>query len=848
MKPLDAERWARAQQLFHESLALPPADRADHVRGATDEPDVIELVLAMIEADASSASPLDSDVGAAADGLLAARESPGRRLGHYVLGDVLGEGGAAVVYRAYRDDLGNTVAIKILRDAWVSPSRRRRFLTEQRTLAALTHPNIARLLDADTLEDGTPYFVMEHVEGSPITEHCTKLSLPLDDRLRLFRSVCDAVQHAHAHAIVHRDIKPSNVLVASDGRVKLLDFGIAKHVAELDTDAPEAATRTGLRPMTPAYAAPEQIRGDNVGAYTDVYALGVLLHEILTGARPAASSRATDGTGAALVDDAALRAVAGRSATDLTCICRVAMHEEPARRYPTVEALGRDIDRFLRGLPVEARPDSVPYRVGKFVRRNRGAVASAAAVFALLVAGSALHTTRLAAARDRAELEAAKAREVADYLVGLFEAADPYEDAAESDVGTLLDRGEARLSGLGAQPALQADLFGVLGRVRVARSEFEQAETLLSRALDMQRMYSDALAVAATLVEIGRLHYYTGRYAEAATALAEALAIRSAHLGSYDPALAEALDELGVITSSLGDYAGADTLFGRALAIRRMVHREPHPDLGVSLNNVAVNEFNLGRYDSAARYYEETLTVERALYGADHPTVATTLANYGKLHEQVGNYGEAEKLLTQALHIRQARLGADHYETALSLSQLGGLLQQAGDLERAERYLRDALAIRERILGPDHPGVGTTLNAIGLLLGQRGEHDDAIAAFHRVIGIYERALGAEHRFTGVARGNLAEALQARGDLDEAERQYRYSIAILSAVHPPDHPELAWNVGRLGMLLAARNRDAEADSLLRTAHAALSTAYGPEHRRTLVLGATIERVSQRLAQQ
>ncbi len=845
MRSLDPERWERVQRLFHAALEVPRDEQERFVRANADDDDVVADVLAMLAADAAPDSPLEGDAGWAADALLDMREAPGRRLGPYVLGEPLGEGGSAVVYRAHRHDLGNTVAIKILRDAWVSPSRRRRFHAEQRALAALSHPNIARLLDADTLEDGTPYFVMEYVEGTPITVHCAQQRLSLVERLQLFRAVCDAVQHAHAHALVHRDIKPSNVLVTADDRVKLLDFGIAKHLDELDAE--DTATRTGLRPMTPAYAAPEQIRGDGVGVYTDVFALGVMLREMLTGRRPgneAAAHSRNEEIDAVPANYDGPTSMTRATRADLECICSVAMHDDPARRYPTVEAMGRDVERFLRGLPLEARPDSLRYRAGKFVRRNRHVVAAALAVMVIIVAGSIGHTVRLSAARDRAETEAAKAREVTDYLVGIFEAADPYAETPETDVRTLLDRGEAQVEALAAQPQLQAELLGVLGRVRVALSDFERAELLLGRTLEVRRNESDPLAVANALVEMGRLHYHTGNYDDGVAALNEAVAIRSASLRPDDPALAEALDELGVLTASRGDYAGADTLYTRALAIRRTVHATPHPDLGISLNNVAVNRFNLGQFDSSAEHYEQAIAVERAIYGTDHPTVATTLANYGKLHEQLGHFDEAEELLSEALRIRQARLGPDHYETALSLSQLGGLLQQAGELERAEQHLREALAIRERILGPDHPGVGTTLNGLGLLLVQRAQYDEAVDAFRRVISIYAAALGADHRFTGVATGNLAAALHAGGRLDDAEREYRRSIAILSAVHPPDHPELGWNVGRFGILLADALRDEEAEPLLRRAHASLLAAHGAEHQRTRQVTLGIERIDGR----
>lgn len=308
-----------------------------------------------------------------------------------------------VVYLAEREDLGNRVAIKILRDASLSPARRERFASEQRTLAQLNHPFIARLYDADTLADGTPWFVMEYVEGDPLTEYCAKHESSAQERLQLFRAVCEAVQYAHGHAVIHRDLKPSNILVKRDRTVRLLDFGIAKQLEGLDAAADQ--TRTALRLMTPAYAAPELIRGDRVGVHTDVYSLGVILYELLAGRLPFDLSNRTPGEAAALIAEhepekpsAAAKRVEGLPGArarvpsasktawaDLDVLCLAAMHKDPKRRYPSVDALIRDVDHFLKGEPLEARPDTLGYTLGKFVRRNWQAVSAAALLFAVAV-------------------------------------------------------------------------------------------------------------------------------------------------------------------------------------------------------------------------------------------------------------------------------------------------------------------------------------------------------------------------------------------------------------------------------------------------------------------------------
>ena len=392
---MDGTRWQKIQAVFHEATELSEAERDDFVRinCAADE-QLASEVLAMLQHDSHGKGLLDRDLAETAQKTIAWDPLAGKNFGPYKIVRLLGEGGMGVVYLAERTDLRSQVAIKVLRDAWLSPARRGRFAVEQRTLAQLNHPLIARLYDAAFLPDGTPYFVMEYIDGVPLTEYCRNNNCSIDERLRLFRSVCEAVQHAHGHAVIHRDLKPSNILVNADGSVHLLDFGIAKEVESLDL--PVDQTITGLRLMTPAYAAPEQVRGDRIGIRTDVYSLGVILYELLTNELPFDLSNLTPAEAASIIADyepgkpsAAVRRTGPQSDSnaselsqiawaDLDVLCLTAMHKDPQRRYASVEALMRDVEHYMDGEPLEARPDSLGYRAGKFLRRNRRAVLSAA--------------------------------------------------------------------------------------------------------------------------------------------------------------------------------------------------------------------------------------------------------------------------------------------------------------------------------------------------------------------------------------------------------------------------------------------------------------------------------------
>ena len=378
---MDSARWDRIQALFHDAADLPGDERHAFLTSACGEDrELMADVLVLIEEDTQGFPLLDGGVARISHQIFHGVAAPAQ-LGRYRIKSLLGEGGMGVVYLAERDDLGHLVAIKVLRDAWMSPARRERFASEQRTLAQLNHPSIARLYDADALPDGTPWFVMEYVEGVPLTEYCARQACSIEVRLRLFRDVCEAVQHAHLHAVIHRDLKPSNILVRADGDVRLLDFGIAKQLDRFD--APVDQTRTGLRLMTPAYAAPEQIRGERVGIYTDVYSLGVVLYELLPGRLPFDVTGMTPGEAERMLLEkepekpSAIAPKGEASWSDLDVLCLTAMHKDSQRRYRSVEALIRDIDHYLAGEPLEARPDTWGYRAGKFVGRNRRSVTAA---------------------------------------------------------------------------------------------------------------------------------------------------------------------------------------------------------------------------------------------------------------------------------------------------------------------------------------------------------------------------------------------------------------------------------------------------------------------------------------
>lgn len=849
---MDRSDWQRIQEIFHAALERPEAERDAFLEAAcAGSPELLARVRSLLERDGRTAPLLDQSLPDVASSVLDASRNAPDTIGPYRVVRFLGEGGMGVVFLAERDDLGSQAAVKMLRDAWLSPARRERFHSEQRTLARLNHPAIARLFDADTLPDGTPYIVMEYVEGEPITVHCARASAPLAERLRLFRQVCEAVRHAHAHAIIHRDLKPSNVLVSPDGAVKLLDFGIARQLDAVDLRMDP--TITGLRLMTPSYAAPEQLLGEAPGVWTDVYALGVLLYEVVTGRQPHDLAGLTPAQVERRVLDEpvtplpeALRQGArvggavipmgtrGERAmlAELDVIAARAMHRDTGRRYATVDALIRDLEHLERGEPLDARPDSVLYRASKFVRRNRQPVAAAALLLIMLAGLTGFHTARLANERAVAEDEAAKARTVSDYLIGLFEASDPFEAEDSLDVRTLLARGEARVEELAGRPTVQAEMLTVLGRVYTALSEFDRAEALLLRALELHRSHGDdPMGRATVLGALGRLHRYGGDYDAGEQYAREAMQLIQRHRPGNLQDLADAADNLGVIVSQRGDYAEAEVLYRQALDLRRILYPEPDARLAHSLNNLGVNLANQGDYAGAVEYLRESLDVGAAALGADNASLATDLANLGVVLEILGDYAAADSMLTEALRIKRLRLGDDHYETAFTLGQLGYVLLQAGFLERAEAAFREALDISDRVLDPLHRDAGIVRVNLSRVLQMRGEIDEAEPILRRGVEILTAALGDGSEFVAISRCRLGELLYQQRQVPQAEAMFRRCLGVLETALPADHDILAVLRSTFGAMLRAERRYDEAEPLLVAGHDALLARFGPDHRHT-----------------
>jgi serine/threonine-protein kinase len=831
---MDSLRWERIQDLFHEATLIPEAEREAFLQraGGGDEA-LVRQVAAMLGADAEGGTVLDRGVEDVAHGVLEDSSTaplPSDSFGPYRLTKLLGEGGMGVVYLAERDDLGSVAAVKVLRDAWLSPARRERFISEQKFLAQLNHPSIARLFDADALQDGTPWFAMEYVEGVPLTEYCRAHGSSISKRLHLFRAVCEAVQHAHRHLVVHRDLKPSNILLTTDGAVKLLDFGISKQLdgAEGTVDF----TRTGLRLMTPAYAAPEQVRGGQTGLHTDVYALGVVLYELLAGRLPFDLSNRTPAEAASIVADRdpekpsvmAKRAGATRAAwADLDVLCLTAMRKDPSRRYSSVDGLLRDVDHYLSGEPLEARADTIGYRTGKFVRRNWRPLSVAASIALAMIGLVAFYTWQLTGARNAALAQATRTQRIQAFMLNLFEGGDEAAGPAETlRVVTLVDRGVQEARTLDREPGVQAELYGTLGGIYRKLGSFERAESLLTTALERRRtlLGAEHPDVGESLVALGLLRTDQAKLEEAEGLIRSGLETVSRTGAQDHPSIAHATSALGRVLQERGKYAEAIEVLERAV----QAYSKSGPvtaDVADALYELANTHFYAGNYDKSDELNLRVLDVYRHRHGERHPHVADVLINLGANQHERGRYKDAERFYRQAVDITESWYGKDHHQTAAKMTMLGRALVRDNRPDEATSMLAQALEIRERVYGKVHPQVASTLNELGTIALNQGRLDESEAYFGRMADTYRAVYGDRHYLLGIARSNMASVYVAKKEYVRAEAVYREVIEHFTRTLSANHLNTGIARIKLGRALVRQERYVEAEPEILAGYANLA---------------------------
>jgi tetratricopeptide (TPR) repeat protein/predicted Ser/Thr protein kinase len=861
------ERWLALEELFQRASDMDSSGRDAFLEeacgGDAELRGEVETLLASAD---KTLDWLKRPVGCAARELA----FTGRRIGSYVLLRLLGEGGMGRVFLAERadDQYRQLVAVKLMHELSQADAMLERFRTERQILADLNHQNIARLLDGGITPEGTPYLVMEYIDGVPLDEYCRANDLPIETKLQLFLRICAAVEYAHKNLVVHRDIKPANVLVGLDGSPTLVDFGIAKLL-----DSTREATRTTAGLMTPEYASPEQLRGEPITTATDVYGLGVLLYELLSGAHPFAELtrspvelvRQISEVDPPPPSSVVVRGARRSNLTDeLDRIVLMAMQKQPERRYASATALARDVFAYLNGYPVFARHGGWRYRAEKFVLRHK-----------LLVGGLALSTLSLSGfsiemgvLNRRADHERLKAEQAASFLADMFRAATP-EEARGANISArqLLDRGSHRvdkeLAGepevrayllysiadayarlglydgakelaersyvirkqvLGARSASTAESLFLYANTTRLKGDYADAEPLFRKALDVQRARfgKDSTTVAETTSFLGECLFLEGKDEEAELKLRWALEVfrrQGSDAGSMTR------DYLARLLERKGDYLEATQLLKQAAEIDRRTKGIDSPHYTISLHNLAGALRRLGDLYSAEAKLDESLAIERQVLGNGHPDLGYPLNLLGGVALEEGNWRKAEPLLRESFAI-WSKLDPSNVLVVSAYSNWGRVLQAEGRYAEARQYFQRALDMARVQAGSTY-NVARVLYNLALLEFDDGDYRAAEQNAMRSLSLARALYGGETApDTAITMITLAEARLFQGDAASAEPILRQAFDIVKKKLPLRYPPVMMAEIRLGEALTAERKAAEAEPLLREA---LASAYTPPFR-------------------
>jgi eukaryotic-like serine/threonine-protein kinase len=881
----DDGRWQQVDALFAAALEIDASSRASFIAAqcdgdewlaesvgglfrSADEADALfegSAILSRAKILSDAFAGLDEDINRAEAALL------GTQLGAFELIDLIGRGGSAAVYLGERVDsqYRQRVAIKVARQGLADRDAEQRFRAERQILANLDHPNIARLLDGGTTDAGQPYLVMEYIDGESIDVYCNQRQLSVDARLGLFSQICAAVHDAHQHLIVHRDLKPANVLVSADGIPKLLDFGIAKLLDTTQLQHTVAMTRADVRLLTLQYASPEQIKGEAITTASDVYALGVMLYELLTGhmphrlrstrlgelervicdTQPKRPSTMVIGDPPARGDTDAIPQTIGEARNtepkilrkqlqgDLDNIVLMALRKEPERRYRSAAQFAEDLRRYRECLPVIAHPDTVGYRVNKFARRNTAGLATTVAVIALIVGLVGFYTWQVTGERNRAEREAGKAAAISAFFQGMLESVDP--DQAQGEVVTVrqvLDETANKLeknNDMRDQPEVEAAVRATLGVTYLALGIYDQAEPQLTRALGLRQaeMGETSPDSLRSMLDIASLYRQQGRYQEAERTYSEALELARRVLGAAHPVTLQAMNDLAVVHNDQGRYAEAETLLQEVLQKRRQVLGAEEPETLDTMNYLALLYWGLDRHNEAEPLMLETIAGRRRSVGDHHPSTLLAMNNLALLYYSQEKFEQAEPIFLEALAAQRRVLGDEHPDTLLTMSNLANLYYHQGRFEETGDYMLQVLNARKRKLGEEHPRTLQSMNNLAILYFSQQRYQDALPVLEEVLKIQRRVVGEEHTDTLGYMTSLAQTYERLGRYADAESLSLELLEVSRGLLGEDHKRTLDATYHLASLYEKQRRYAEAKLLAIPYHERVLQKYGAEHKKT-----------------
>ena len=851
---LDTSQWQRLGDLFDRAVELDAASQSELLRSVErDDAELARALRSMLESDSQHHARTSEQRKRVLRGSLDAMEAPavgvGDRVGPYVLRESLGHGGMGVVYRAERADgeVRQEVAVKIVKRTLLDASGRGRFLRERAIVAGFQHPYIARMLDVGQTADGSPYLAMELIRGPTITEYCNSNRIGPRGRIEVFLRVCEAVQHAHANLVLHRDLKPSNVLVGEDGMPKLIDFGIAKPLA-VRADDEQEQTVTAHRFFSLSNVAPEQLRGEREGVACDVYQLGTLLYELLSGASvfdgagitsgqleqrileevpeaPSARASRSSEENAQLHGAATPAALARELRGDLDAIVAHTLSKLPMERYSSVEQLADELRRYLAGQPVFALRGWRWYRTRKFMRRHAlalGVSGAAVALVTLFVAALWLQSQRIARERNLAQQRANEVEQIARFEGDMLKQVDPTQagqqlmDDMRAKLATALVKAGVPESERARRVAAFAELLRQVNATDTARDQIDRT-TLKPAIAAIDNQFRNQPVVAATLRQVLATRYAEmGQYDAALPLMRSALATRRRVLGEDHPDTLQSISDMGSLLVSQGKPGDAESYVREALERRRRVLGEEHPDTVRSIEDMGSLLEHQGKLGEAERYYREALEKSRRVNGQESKQTLELIGTTGKVLEAQGKFGESEPYLREAVEKMRRVLGEGNAQTLYYIEAMGWELRQQGKLAEAEPYVREALDKSRRDLGEEHPQTLDAINSMGMLLEDKGRRDEAESFFREVLEKRRRVEGEQSTGTLQALGTLGLDLEDQGKLNAAEPYFREWAQDSRRTLGENDPNTLYADVNLGRILEEQGQLVEAELFLHEA--------------------------------
>lgn len=724
----------------------------------------------------------------------------GKQIGSYIIDGEAGVGGMGVVYSGKRNDkeFEQQVAIKILKHGITSEYLLKRFQIERQTLANLQHPNIARLLDGGRTVDGLPYLIMEFIDGIPITQYCNENNLSIEQKLKIFRDVCSAVQYAHQNLVIHRDLKPGNILITTDGNVKLLDFGIAKLIDEELVDYSDGLTKTGIWHLTPEYASPEQIKGEKITTASDVYSLGVLLYQILTGFQPYKITNNSPASISKIIteeiiikpSDKLKQTVITNDVNkilleknykhlkgDLDNIVLKAMNKDPHRRYVSVEQMSEDIRRHLTGLPVIAQKDTAGYRLNKFIKRHKVGFITSVGVICILITSlvAIMWQANIATKeRDNAKLETKKVESVNNFLQEMLSSADPTEVGRDVKVYDILHKSALSIEkNFSSQPEIEAAIQKTIGVTFTNLGEYDEAKPHLERAVHLNE------------IVYGKENFHTG----------------------------ESYHALALYYHWIGDLKAADSLYRKGLKIFRTDYNTPKRSLAGAINDFAILKYDFADYHEAKKLHQESLDLYLKYVGENDEDVSSVYNNLAIILQEEKDLDKAEEYFNKALKINIELLGENRPEISTNYNNLAFICIDKNQFDKAEEYFMKSLDLKIKYYGQEHSIVGFAYSNLSAMQERMGKIDKAENNAILSIKNLEKSVNQNHIWLGLAYFRFTKVLIDKGEYKTALNYIQKTLNIQYKNYDEDHPNLISSISELGVIQFHLNNLTEAEKNL-----------------------------------